>query len=208
MPEACLELRRQVFARMEKCAEALEKLVKTRASLAESLDSSSKALEPRSKVLQQWLLGEAVPLVCGAISGDSPSDQSFRSPACNFVTSVLSDMVEILAQTASEEFDVAAWHGPLISRKAFFFWEAWTKGGAQIAAPLSSLGFSSSRLDLVSFRSFRKLHWEEEISRGGARIRGPLPSDVRNVLCNGRRFGWEDLRDGRRGDRRAHGAGL
>ncbi|CAE7210612.1 Klhl18 [Symbiodinium natans] len=117
VPEACLELRRQVFARMEKCAEALEKLVKTRASLAESLDSSSKALEPRSKVLQQWLLGEAVPLVCGAISGDSPSDQSFRSPACNFVTSVLSDMVEILAQTASEEFDVAAWHGPLISRK-------------------------------------------------------------------------------------------
>ncbi|CAE7235462.1 klhl3 [Symbiodinium natans] len=120
VPEACLELRRQVFAHMETCAEALEKLVKTRTSLAESLDSSSKALEPRSKVLQQWLLGEAVPRACEAISGDSPSDQSFRSPACNFVTSVLNEMVEQrrlcqqqeeevakLAQMAPQEFDAA-----------------------------------------------------------------------------------------------------
>lgn len=112
VPEACLDRRRQVFARMEKCAEALEKLVKTRTSLAESLDASGKALEPRSKVLQHWLQGEAVPSACEVISGDSPEDQSFNSPACNFITSVLKDIrlrqeEEAAKLAATAEFETA-----------------------------------------------------------------------------------------------------
>ncbi|CAE7244321.1 MX1 [Symbiodinium microadriaticum] len=118
VPEACLDRRRQVFARMEKCAEALEKLVKTRTSLAESLDVSGKALEPRSKVLQHWLQGEAVPSACEIVSGDSPEDQSFNSAACNFITSVLKDIrlqqrqqqeeAAKLAAMAPVEFETAA----------------------------------------------------------------------------------------------------
>ncbi|CAE7335694.1 KLHL4 [Symbiodinium sp. CCMP2456] len=106
-PEACLDRRRQVFARMEKCAEALEKLAKTRTSLAESLDASSKALEPRSKVLQHWLQGEAVPVACAVVSGDSEEDESFNSPACNFIASILK---EILLQQRQHpaEFETAA----------------------------------------------------------------------------------------------------
>ena len=119
VPEACLDRRRQVFARMEKCAEALEKLVKTRTSLAESLDVSGKALEPRSKVLQHWLQGEAVPIACEIISGDSPEDQSFNSPACNFIASVLKDIrlqerqqqeeAAKLVAMAPVEFETVAW---------------------------------------------------------------------------------------------------
>ncbi|CAE7456190.1 klhl3 [Symbiodinium sp. CCMP2592] len=101
VPEDCLDRRRQVFEHMEKCAEALEKLVKTRTSLAESLDSSDKPLEPRTKVLQHWLQGETVPVACEVIWGDSAEDQSFTSPACNFVASVLKDV--LLQQRRQEE---------------------------------------------------------------------------------------------------------
>ncbi|CAE7456184.1 Klhl1 [Symbiodinium sp. CCMP2592] len=103
VPEDCLDRRRQVFEHMEKCAEALEKLVKTRTSLAESLDSSDKPLEPRTKVLQHWLQGETVPVACEVISGDSS-----KSPACNFVASVLKDVLLQQQQRQDEAAKLAA----------------------------------------------------------------------------------------------------